>query len=92
MDEDLKAALSAAGESLALAVRAELSARGLPDDVHVLVGDGRVVIGSASRAVKEAELGRVGTPPRPSMEMAGYRGAVEALDGVAAALRRSLAW
>ncbi len=68
MEESLKDALLQAGEHLAEAMRAGLSAQGLPSELCVFVEDGRVVVASRSAALRKAELGTAGVAPRAAME------------------------
>ncbi len=64
----MKDALLAVGERLGEALRVGLSAEGLPDEVCLIVEDGRVVVASRSAAVRRAELGAAGQAPRGAME------------------------
>jgi hypothetical protein len=68
LEESLKDALLQAGEHLAEAMRTGLSAQGLPSELCVIVEDGRVVVASRSVALRKAELGWAGSPPRGAME------------------------
>ena len=68
MEESLKDALLQAGEHLAEAMRAGLSAQGLPSELCVFVQDGRVVVASRSVALRKAEIGSAGVAPRAAME------------------------
>jgi len=86
MDERLKDALASAGGVLAEAMRAGLGARGLPGELSVRVGEGRVHVVSASAAVRDAEVGAPGRPPSGVMEGIGR----EAAPRVAAALAEAL--
>jgi hypothetical protein len=75
MEERLKDALASAGEMLAEALRAGLVARGLPGELGVAVQGGRVVVGSASAAVRDAEVGAAGRAPAGVLEEIGRRAA-----------------
>ena len=68
MEESLKDALLQAGEHLAEAMRAGLSAQGLPSELCVFVEDGRVVVASRSAALRKVEVGAAGMAPRGAME------------------------
>ena len=68
MEESIKDALLQAGEHLAEAMRAGLSAQDLPGELCVIVEDGRVVVASRSVALRKIELGAAGLPPRAAME------------------------
>jgi hypothetical protein len=87
LEESVRDALLEAGEHLAEAVRANLLARGLPDDVCLLVEDGRVVVGSRSKLVRRAELGAAGAPPLGVMEEAARDLAPDLARGIAAGLQ-----
>lgn len=90
MEEDLSAALAAAGALVAEAVRRRLQDAGLPDDVCVSAAGGRIMIASASSALREAELGRPGAPPRSYVSGAAREVAADAAGLVAACLGGSI--
>jgi hypothetical protein len=68
LEELLNDVLLEAGERLAEALRAGLAEQGLPDELHVRLDAGRVVVASRSHRVREAELGKAGVPPTALME------------------------
>jgi len=68
VEESLKDALLSAGERLSEALRMGLSERGLPNDVCVVLNGDKVVVASRSNAIRDAELGSAGVPPRPILE------------------------
>jgi len=68
VEESLTAALFAAGEQLAEALRMGLSAGGLPAELHIVLDGDRVVIASKSAELRLHEVGRVGSPPKGTME------------------------
>ncbi len=82
MEESLKDALLEAGERLAEMFRAGLSRQGLPDEVCLIVDEGRVVVASRSAVVRQAELGEAGTPPRGVMEGLGRDAAPALVEGL----------
>ncbi len=79
MEETLKDALLQAGEHLAEAMRAELSAQGFPSELCMFVEDGRVVVASRSAALRKAEVGSAGVAPRAAMEGAARGAAAQAV-------------
>jgi len=87
MDERLKDALASAGAVLAEAMRAGLSARGLPGELSVRVRDGRVLVVSASAAVRDAEFGAPGRPPAGVLDGISKEAAQQAAAAVAESLR-----
>jgi hypothetical protein len=87
LEESMKDALLQAGERLAEAIRAELSAQGLPSELCVAVEDGRVVVASRSAAARDAELGAAGVAPLGSMEKAAREAAGDVVRGLAHDLR-----
>jgi hypothetical protein len=64
----MKDALLQAGERLAEAMRAGLSAQGLPIELCLIVEDGRVVVASRSAALRKIEFGSMEAPPRGVVE------------------------
>jgi hypothetical protein len=79
LEESVKDALLQAGEHLAEAMRAGLSAQGLPSELCVIVEDGRVVVASRSAVLRKAELGSAGVPPRGAMEETARAAATQAV-------------
>ena len=79
MEESLKDALLQAGEHLAEAMRAGLSAQGLPSALCVFVEDGRVVVASRSAALRKCELGSAGVGPRGAVEGTAREAAAQAV-------------
>jgi hypothetical protein len=87
MDERLKDALASAGEMLAEAVRAGLVSRGLPGETSVTLRDGRVVVASASAALRDVERGAPGRRPAGILEGIGRAAAPQVAAAIAGTLR-----
>lgn len=86
----MKDGLLSAGAMLAEAIRIGLAAHELPNDVAMFEQDGRVVVGSRSVVVRDAELGRAGVAPRAVMEAVAVEVAPHVLRGLRDRLEGSL--
>jgi hypothetical protein len=75
---------------LAATLAQQLAARGLPDNLHMLADGYRIVIASAHRAVRDAELGTENTAPRGVLEQAARTAVPDVLRAMVAALHRSV--
>ncbi len=87
LEARLSAALLAGGARLMQAVQAALAARGLPAELEMSVQGNRLRLASRSRAVIDAETGRVGVPPLAPLEDAARAVAPEVARAVAATMR-----
>jgi len=83
----LSAALLAAGERLAEAMRTGLCRQGLPSELTVLVEGERVVIASRSGAVRDAEIGTAATAPTAMMENIAREAAPDLIREISAKLQ-----
>jgi hypothetical protein len=68
MEEKLSSVLLEAGEYLADRLSLGLAERGLPSELSVFLDGHRVVVASHSAALRKAEVGRAGCPPKAIME------------------------
>ena len=79
----MKDALLQSGERLAEAMRAGLSAQGLPSELCLVVEEGRVRVVSKAAVVRQAELGCAGVRPRGVMEGAARGAATQVVRALA---------